>query len=119
MTEQSPTSAFARRWTLAGLMLTITACAPTLPTAPATPGVDPLSGISNDALAGVAGMTDLGDTPLFIVVYYPSKVDPAQLAAAPARICKSRGRTLASAEEKPLEHASEIPGTRKLVVRCN
>lgn len=64
------------------------------------------------------GIPDLGNEKLYGIFYLPAVASKAQLAAAPARICKSRGLTLISAEDKSLEHESEMPGARKLIVRC-
>jgi hypothetical protein len=127
MTAQGPTlrTVPLRALAILALLLPLAACVetspavtPTSPAATPDPNVEPVSGISRDALVGIASMPDLGNELLIGVFYNQAKIDPAQLAAAPARICKSRGRTLKSAEDKPLEHPSELPGTRKLVVRC-
>lgn len=91
---------------------------PQVSAAPAASDTEPVSGISRNALAAIVGMSDGGKELLYNVLYYPAEADRAQLAAAPARICRSRGKSVISAEDRSLEHASEFPGTRKLVIRC-
>ena len=93
-------------------------CFCTAATAQAADEIEPVSGISTDALAAIMGIPDGGTEKLYGIFYFPDKIDPMQLAAAPERICKSRGLSLASAEDQPLEHESEMPGVRKFMVRC-
>lgn len=64
--------------------------------------------------AGMGGII-IGGVPN-ILFYNAATTDPAQLKAAPARICADRG--VASADDMELEHPEEMPGVRKLVVQC-
>lgn len=122
MTDQSPNAAFAvlRILPLIALPL-MTACVDTTAHGVTTDdmaavaGVEPQSGIATEALAAISYM---GSEKFFVVFYLPAKIDPKQKAAAPARLCASRGLTVSAVEDKPLEHPSEMPGTQKLVVRC-
>jgi hypothetical protein len=81
----------------------------------AAPAFDPSSGIATDALVAVSY---LGSEKFFVVFYLPAKIDAAQKAAAPAKMCASQGLRVKEVEDKPLEHPEELPGTMKLVVRC-
>jgi hypothetical protein len=80
--------------------------------------IEPVSGIRKDSLVGIQGIGDSGGEMLYGVFYVAKTANPAELKAAPARICASRGYKLVSAEDKPLEHPEELPGVRKLMVRC-
>ncbi len=77
------------------------------------------TGINPAALVGAGKMLDSDNVSLFGIFYLPAKTSPAQIAAAPALLCTSRGQRLLSSADKPLEHPSEMPGARKLMVRCN
>jgi hypothetical protein len=84
--------------------------------AAATPkGIEPVSGIATDALVAVSYM---GSERFFVVFYEPGKINSAQKAAAPEKLCASRGLKVSAVEDKPLEHPEEMPGAMKLVVRC-
>ena len=92
---------------------------PCLLSAPAfADDIEPVSGISRSALVAIMGIPDGGDEKLYGIFYVADKIDPAQLAAAPERICASRGLSLISARDLPLEHESEMPGVKKYMVRC-
>lgn len=80
-----------------------------------TSGTEPQSGIATEALVAVSYM---GAEKFFVVFYLPAQIDAKQKAAAPARLCASRGLKVGEIEDKPLEHPSEMPGAQKLVVRC-
>ena len=90
----------------------------TASTAEDTADIEPVSGISKSALVAIMGIPDGGDEKLYGIFYIADKIDPAQLAAAPERICASRGLSLISARDLPLEHESEMPGVKKYMVRC-
>ncbi|RCW80811.1 hypothetical protein [Paracoccus lutimaris] len=79
--------------------------------------IDPDTGISRDALVRVGAMAD-GDTTLYGIFYQQDRIDRAQLKAAPARLCAAKKQTLVSGEDKALEHPDQLPGLRKLLVRC-
>ena len=64
--------------------------------------------------AGIGGII-LDGVPNMLF-YKAATTDKAQLKAAPARICAGKG--VASAEDLALEHPEQMPGVRKLVVRC-
>ena len=64
--------------------------------------------------AGIGGLVIAGLPN--ILFYKVATTDAAQLKAAPARICGTRG--VASAEDQSLEHPDQMPGVRKLVVNC-
>jgi hypothetical protein len=122
MTDQSPNARFAILRPLLLLTLPLlAACVERAPpgavveTADAAAGVEPQSGIAKDALVAVSYMKS---EKFFVVFYRPAKINAKQKADAPTRLCDSRGLKLASVEDKPLEHPSEMPGTQKLVVRC-
>jgi hypothetical protein len=105
----------------AGLALLSTGCVqqPVEPAQTADPSIEPVTGISKSALAGVMGLSGITGEHQFGIFFYPDKIDKAQLSAAPARLCASRGWRLLSAEDKPLQHPEEMPGVRQLVVRCS
>ncbi len=113
-----------RAATFAALTALLTGCMATTsppaaePQATVDPKLEPVTGISTDALLAVIGSPDLDNEMLYSIFYQAAKADPAQLAAAPARLCKARGLRLISAEDKTLDHPQEAPGARKLVVRC-
>ncbi|GHC18633.1 MULTISPECIES: hypothetical protein [Gemmobacter] len=64
--------------------------------------------------AGIGGLVIQGVPN--VLFYKAASTDKAQLKAAPARICGTRG--VASAEDRALEHPEQMPGVRKLVVSC-
>lgn len=64
--------------------------------------------------AGIGGLVIRGVPN--ILFYKVATIDKAQLKAAPARICGTRG--VASVEDKALEHPDKMPGVRKLAVNC-
>lgn len=80
-------------------------------------GLDPDTGIAKRTLVQTMGIADGGET-LYGIFYREDGADPAQIKAAPAKLCAAKQSTLISAEEKPLEHPEELPGVRKLMVRC-
>ena len=71
------------------------------------------SGIDKSALAAVMALG-----PQVGIFFYPDKIDPAQKAAAPAKVCAAQGRTVDSFKDVPLEHPESLPGARHLVVYC-
>lgn len=79
--------------------------------------IEPNTGMSESALVAVQGFPD-GDTTLYGIFYQQARADQAQLKAAPAKLCASRGKTLVFAEDAALEHPGTLPGVRKLMVRC-
>lgn len=87
-------------------------------TSPVNGNIEPVTGLPKDAVVAVMGIPDLGEEVLYGVFYYPSKAPAEQLAQAPANLCSNRGLSLVSSADKALEHPSEMPGTRKLMVRC-
>lgn len=117
-----------RAWLAAGFVAAaalLTACVEPAATPPASPpasqptsDIEPVTGISKSALVAVQGMPDLGGETVYGVFYLVDRIDRLQLAAAPDTLCRNRGGRLISAEDKALEHPSQMPGTRKLVVRC-
>jgi hypothetical protein len=122
MSPLSPTATFAALRALPLLALPfLAACVETAPpaatveTMDAVAGVEPQSGIATDAVLAVSYM---GSERFFVVFYLPTRIDAKEEAAAPAKPCASRGLKVAKVEDKPLEHPEEMPGTRKLVVRC-
>ncbi|MDR0808935.1 MAG: hypothetical protein LBE86_07395 [Gemmobacter sp.] len=87
----------------------------------ATRQAEAATGVSADNIvaysangAGMGGFV-LSGVPN-ILFYKAASTDKSQLKAAPARICAGRG--VASAEDKALEHSDQLPGVRKLVVKC-
>lgn len=72
------------------------------------------SGINKNALLAIQAMgSQIG------VFYYPDRIDPAQKAAAPARLCASRGQQLESFRDAELHHPEEMPGAMHLVIYCH
>lgn len=87
----------------------------------ATRQAEAATGVSADNIvaysatgAGMGGIVMSGVPN--ILFYKAASTDKAQLKAAPARICAGRG--VAAAEDKALEHPDQLPGVRKLVVKC-
>lgn len=99
-----------------GLLTGCVADAPVPSGSPATQS-GPSFGVPAAAIVAGAEMSDLGEK-LVVVMFQPAKVTAADLASAPAIICDSRKRGLVSSEIKDLEHPGDLPGVRKLVVRC-
>jgi hypothetical protein len=81
------------------------------------PGIDPAAGLPREAVVSVMAMNDLGER-LVVVLFSTARVTSAQLDAAPAIVCANQKRKLLSSEVKPLDHAGELPGAKKLVIRC-
>jgi hypothetical protein len=80
---------------------------------PVDSSIEPVSGISKDALAAVMAIG-----PQVGIFFYPDKIDPAQKAAAPAKVCAAQKRKVDSFKDVPLVHQEEMPGARHLVVYC-
>lgn len=93
-----------------------TGLSPVQPAPPSAPA-SPLGGLPLDAVIAFAEMDD-GSEDLLVTMFWAGKASSAQLAAAPAGQCAARRQKLVSQEVKALEHPEELPGARKLVVRC-
>ncbi len=75
--------------------------------------IEPNSGMNRESISAIMGIENK-----IVVFFVAANADPAQLAAAPAKLCASRGLRLVSAEIKDLEHPASMPGIRKLVATC-
>jgi len=75
--------------------------------------VEPNSGMNHDSISAIMGIENK-----IVVFFIAANANPAQLTAAPAKLCASRGLQLVSSEIKDLEHPESMPGIRKLVATC-
>jgi len=85
--------------------------------APASVEVEPVTGIANDALMGVEGMHVGEGLWVYAILYRRDRIDQAQLAAAPQRICSSRNMSFILSRHEPMNDP-DIPGVDRVMVRC-
>jgi hypothetical protein len=110
---------FGQRLPYALALLAISACV-----APEAQQADvPVAASGTGSVSGIAGEALIAESYLasekfFVLLYLPAKISAAQKAAAPERLCASKGLQVSEVEDKPLEHPGELPGAMKLVVRC-
>ncbi len=84
-------------------------------------GTDPVTGMSRAALVnngmGIT-MKSADGADIYGIFYIQAKADPAQLKAAPAKLCAANKQKLVSAQDMPLAHPDTLPGVRKVMVQC-
>lgn len=105
---------------LAALLLSacVEGTAPVQPEPIADSAIEPATGIAKSSLLIVQSLGSSIGPGTYAIVYFPDKIDRAQLRAAPARLCAARGKTLVSARDRASEPRHSLPGTRLTLVTC-